>query len=89
VKLSAHMEMNSNEAIKQAVMAGLGLGVVSRHTVRMELESGKLVVLDVAGFPIRRKWFLVHRRDRRLSRAAEEFKRYLLQYVSEAADSAS
>ncbi len=83
VKLSAHMEMNSNEAIKQAVMAGLGLGVVSRHTVRMELESGKLVVLDAAGFPIRRKWYLVHRRDRRLSRAAEEFKRYLLEYVAE------
>jgi len=81
IRLSAQMEMNSNEAIKQAVMAGLGLGVVSMHTVRMERESGKLVVLDAAGFPIRRKWYLVHRRDRYLSRAAEEFKQYLLDYV--------
>ncbi len=81
IHLEVQMEMNSNEAIKQAVIAGLGLGIVSLHTVRMELETGRLQVLEVAGFPIRRKWYLVHRKDRCLSPAAEEFKRYLLEYA--------
>ncbi len=77
--LASQMEMNSNEAIKQAVMAGLGLGVVSRHTVYLELGAGVLRELPVAGFPLMRQWFLVHRRDRPLSRGAEAFKRYILE----------
>ncbi|RMG58946.1 MAG: LysR family transcriptional regulator [Gammaproteobacteria bacterium] len=83
MELASHMEMNSNEAIKQAVMAGLGLGVVSRHTVRLELAAGALVELPVAGFPLLRQWYLVHRRDRPLSHAAREFKRYLLEAAEE------
>ncbi len=79
VTLNSQMEMNSNEAIKQAVMAGLGLGVVSRHTVYLELGAGALQELPVQGFPLSRQWYLVHRRDRPLSRGAEAFKRYILE----------
>lgn len=52
------MEVDSNETIKQAVMAGLGVAFISAHTVAAEIESGRLVVLDVKGFPIVRQWFL-------------------------------
>lgn len=70
--------MNTNEAIKQAVQAGMGLAVVSLHTVSLELQTGRLVVLDVVDFPIRRHWFVVHRREKRLSAAALAFKQFLL-----------
>ena len=55
------MQMTRNEAIKQSVRAGLGLSVVSLHTIELELATGKLVVLDVVGFPIQRQWLsLIH-----------------------------
>ncbi|MEA2079305.1 MAG: LysR substrate-binding domain-containing protein [Pseudomonadota bacterium] len=74
VTLSGAMEMNSNEAIKQGVEAGLGLAVLSIHTVERELEHGQLVTLDVELFPINRQWFLVHRRGKRLNAIAQTFK---------------
>lgn len=77
------MEMTSNEAIKQSVMAGMGLGVVSLHTLEMELETGRLVVLNVAGFPIMRSWYLVHRKGKRLSPVAQVFREFVLQRASE------
>ena len=61
--LTPAMEMNNNEAIKQAVEVGLGLGVVSLHTVEHELRDGRMVALDVQGFPIMRDWYLVHRQE--------------------------
>lgn len=67
------MEMNKNEAIKQAVEAGLGVGLVSLHTVEAELASGQLCVLDVEGFPLMRQWYLVQREGKRLSPAAQAF----------------
>jgi DNA-binding transcriptional LysR family regulator len=76
---NAAMEMNKNEAIKQAVEAGLGLGVVSLHTVQAELASGQLCVLDVKGFPLKRQWYLVQREGKRLSPAAEAFTQLVLQ----------
>lgn len=72
------MEMNKNEAIKQAVEAGLGLGVVSLHTVQAELASGQLCVLDVKGFPLKRHWYLVQREGRRQGPAAQAFARLVL-----------
>lgn len=72
------MEMSSNEAIKQAVQAGLGLGLVSIHTLTLELETKRLVVLDVESFPILRHWYVVHRQSKRLSKAAEAFKEFVL-----------
>lgn len=70
--------MNTNEAIKQAVQAGMGLAVVSLHTVSLELETGRLAVLDVESFPILRHWFVVHRKNKRLSAVAQAFKHFLL-----------
>ncbi|MHB1950914.1 MAG: LysR family transcriptional regulator [Acidiferrobacteraceae bacterium] len=78
-KLQAGMEMSSAEAIKQAVQAGLGLGVVSVHTIELELAAKRLQVLDVQGFPLRRHWYIVHRKDKRLSAMAQAFKNFLLQ----------
>jgi LysR family transcriptional regulator, low CO2-responsive transcriptional regulator len=73
IHLTVSMEMNTNGAIKQGVEEGLGLGIVSVHTLERELESGRLVVLDVASFPIMRQWFIVHRAGKRLSATATEF----------------
>ncbi len=72
------MEMTRNEAIKQGVRAGMGLGVVSTHTIELELETGRLAVLDVEGFPILRKWYLVYRKGKRLSPVAEAFRSFVL-----------
>jgi molybdate transport repressor ModE-like protein len=58
------MEMSSNETIKQAVIAGLGIAFISAHTIAAELEDGRLVMLDVAGVPVVRQWFVVKRRDK-------------------------
>ena len=57
------VEMDSNETIKQAVMAGLGIAMISQHTVTEELRSGRLVALDADTLPIRRQWYLLHRAD--------------------------
>ena len=72
------MEMNKNEAIKHAVEAGLGVGLVSLHTVQAELTSGQLSILDVEGFPLKRQWFLVQRDGKRLSPAAQAFAELVL-----------
>ena len=73
------MEMSSNEAIKQAVQAGLGLGILSLQTLEMELALKRLAVLNVEGFPIMRHWYIVHRADKRLSPVAHAFKEFVLQ----------
>lgn len=73
------MEMNSNETIKQAVMAGMGLAFLSRHTVGLEMAAGVLKVLPVEGLPVVRQWNLVHRREKRLPPASEAFKRFMLE----------
>jgi DNA-binding transcriptional LysR family regulator len=72
------MSMSSNEAIKQAVQAGLGLGIVSMHTLEMELELNRLAVLEVESFPILRSWYIVHRKGKRLSPVAQAFKDFVL-----------
>ncbi|NWG23836.1 MAG: LysR family transcriptional regulator [Pseudorhodoplanes sp.] len=71
------MEIGSNEAIKQAVMAGMGIGFISLHTVGTELADGRLVTLPVAGMPVMRDWFAVHRKGKRLPAAATAFKTFL------------
>ena len=60
------MVIDSNETIKQAVMAGLGIAFISGHTVMTEVAQGRLVALDVVGLPVVRQWFVVHRRDKPL-----------------------
>jgi DNA-binding transcriptional LysR family regulator len=75
--LPAHMAMDTNEAIKQSVQAGMGIGIISSHGIELELETKRLVVLDVDHFPIVRHWYIVHRKDKRASVAAQEFARFL------------
>lgn len=82
VNFKTGMQMTSNEAIKQAVEAGLGLGIVSIHTLELELETGRLVVLDMADFPILRHWYVVHRQGKRLSPVAQAFKEFVLSRAS-------
>jgi len=72
------MEAGSNEAIKQSVGAGLGLGLLSRDTLAMELRLNYLTILDIIDMPIMRKWHIVHRTGKRLSRSAVEFKKFIL-----------
>ena len=72
------IEMTSNEAIKQAVEAGLGLGIVSIHTLELELETGRLAILNVENFPIIRHWHIVQRSGKRLSPVAQAFKQFVL-----------
>ena len=72
-RLKVAMELGSNGAIKHAVESGLGLAVLSRYACALELASGRLVELDVRGFPIRRDWHIVHLRRRRLPNSVREF----------------
>ncbi len=78
IELHTGMVMSTNEAIKQAVQAGMGLGIVSLHTVALELETRRLAILDVDSFPIMRHWFVVHRQNKRLLPVAAGFKDFLL-----------
>ena len=64
------IEMGSNETIKQAVMAGMGVALLSAHTIAAELEAKRLMIVPVEGLPIVRQWFVVKRREKRLLPAA-------------------
>jgi DNA-binding transcriptional LysR family regulator len=70
-------EMDSNETIKQAVMAGLGVAFISAHTVAFEVEAGRLALLDVAGLPVWRQWFAVARSDRAVTPVMAAFEAFL------------
>ncbi len=78
VKPASSMELASNETIKQAVMAGLGLSYLSLHTVGLELATGKLIRLDVIGTPVVREWFVIQRKGKILSPLAEKFREFLI-----------
>jgi len=88
LEIRSSMEMSSNEAIKQAVQAGLGLGILSLQTLEMELALKRLAVLKVEGFPILRHWYIVHRADKRLSPVAQAFKDFVLASTAPSKDAA-
>ena len=79
VTFRASMEVSSNETIKQAVMAGMGLSFISSHTIGLESDTGKLAILDVVGLPIVRDWYVIHLREKILSPIASAFRAYLLE----------
>lgn len=79
VTLTPYMELGSSEAIKQAVMAGLGISVLSQHNLRLELEAGLIATLDVEHFPLMRHWYAVHLKGKKLSNTARRFLDFLLQ----------
>jgi LysR family transcriptional regulator, low CO2-responsive transcriptional regulator len=72
------MELGSNETIKQAVMAGIGIALISAHTIAAEVASGRLVCLDLEDLPILRRWYVVNRTDRALSPAARAFRDFAM-----------
>lgn len=78
LKLTTGMGMGSLTSIKQGVQAELGLGLLPRGAVRLELQLGHLVELKVKGLPIQRHWYVVLHKGKRLSLAAEEFKSLLI-----------
>jgi DNA-binding transcriptional LysR family regulator len=76
--VNPYMELGSSEAVKQAVMAGLGISLISRHNLRLELETGLIAILDVEHFPLVRKWYAVHSKGKKLSNTAHRFLDFLL-----------
>jgi LysR family transcriptional regulator for metE and metH len=77
VRPAIGMEMSSNETIKQAVIAGLGIAFISAHTVATELDERRLTMLDVVGLPIVRQWFVVNRKDKVLLPPAQAIRQFL------------
>jgi len=79
LKVHPYMELGSSEAIKQAVMAGLGISVLSRHNLRLELAGNHIAMLDVKGFPLFYRWYAVHLKGKKLSLVSQTFLNFLLQ----------
>jgi DNA-binding transcriptional LysR family regulator len=77
--LKVVMELPSNETIKQAVMAGMGLSFLSMRTIRHELASGHLALLDIEGLPQINHWYVTHLSSKKLSPAAKSFKEFLIE----------
>ncbi len=82
LSLSSTMEMSSSESIKQGVEAGLGLGLLSVHTLEMELSLKRLRILDIRELPIRRHWYIMHRSGKRLSAVARNFRQFVVDEAS-------
>ncbi len=78
-KVSVRLELGSNEAIKQAIAGGLGISVLSKHTLISEGTQGELTILDVQNFPIQRRWYVVYLSGKQLSVVAQTFLEYLLE----------
>jgi len=79
VPLNLVMAMPSNETIKQAVMAGMGLSFLSIRTVRHELASGRIAQVNIMGMPLVGNWYVTHLRQKRLAPAAQAFKAFLIE----------
>jgi len=79
LKPRLRMELGSNEAIKQAIAGGLGVSVLSQHTLTLDGEGALLRPLDVQGFPLMRKWYVAYPTGKHLSVAAEAFMEHLLE----------
>jgi DNA-binding transcriptional LysR family regulator len=73
LEITPYMELGNAEAIKQGVMAGLGISVLSRRNLGLELTNHHIAILDVEGFPLIRRWYAVYLRGKKLSLAARSF----------------
>lgn len=78
LSVKVKLELGSNEAIKQAIAGGLGISVLSRHTLALEGTTSQLTILDVEDFPIQRYWYVVYPTGKQLSVIARTFFEYLL-----------
>lgn len=79
-KPKVRMELSSNEAIKHAVVGGLGLCVLSLHSLTLHSTDGPLTILDVEGFPILRNWYIVHPKGKDLSLVAKTFLDFAVEF---------
>lgn len=79
VRLRPRMTLGSNEAVKQAVAGGLGMAVLSEHTLTLDVASGAFAFLDVKGFPLLREWYAVYPVGKRISPIARAFLEYITQ----------
>jgi DNA-binding transcriptional LysR family regulator len=77
VNIEPYMELGSTESIKQAVMAGLGISVLPKQSIRIEAKYGHLVILDVEGFPLKRDWYVAWMKDKNLDPSAQAFVEFL------------
>lgn len=77
IKISANMELNNNGAIKLGVEEGLGLGIVSQHTIDIEVNTGRLIIPDVQFFPLARTWYMVRREGKRWSAVGTAFENFV------------
>lgn len=84
LSVKVRLELGSNEAIKQAIAGGLGLSVLSRHTLLT--DNSDVTILDAAGFPIERYWYVVHLAGKQLSVVAQTFYEYLLEAAAKLAE---
>lgn len=85
VTVKVKLDLGSNEAIKQAIAGGLGISVLSRHTLALEGTTSQLIILDVENFPIQRHWYVVYPTGKQLSVIARTFFDYLLNEGKEVA----
>jgi len=76
------MELGSNEAIKHAVVGGLGISALSLHTLTLEGIKGPVALLDVRGFPIRKRWYLAYPKGRELSLVGKTFLEFAIESES-------
>jgi len=80
VRVNVLTEMHGNETVKQAIMAQMGISFMSAHAIQLELETGRLLVLDVVDMPKMLDWCLIHRRDVVLSGVNDRFRRFVLEH---------
>lgn len=76
------ISLGSNETIKQAVMAGMGISLLSMHTLPLELKTGGVCILDVIGTPIERTWYVAHMTSKRLLPAGQQFRQFLMEHTA-------
>lgn len=81
IKPRIGMEMASNEAIKQAVVAGLGISFISQHTLGLELSAGRLSILKVEGTPVMRRWHMVRHRSKHMTPALAAFWDFVVEFA--------
>lgn len=79
---TVRMELGSNEAIKHAIVGGLGLSVMSLHTILLEGIDGPVAIVDAEGFPIMRRWYMVYPKGKELSLVARTFLDFAIEYES-------
>jgi DNA-binding transcriptional LysR family regulator len=83
LELPTQMELGGSEAIKQGVMTGLGVSILSQYAVASEVTAGTIKLLDVEDFPLKRQWYVAHLSDKKLSLVARTFLEFLLANASE------